>query len=220
MPDNAPMAEPAGPVLALIPVNRLDRAKGRLAGELTPAQREALARATLATVLAAVRDAGAQACVLTADSAAAALAAAAGARVIAEDPPLSGLNAQLERAIAMLEAPAGGVLVLHADLPLATGADIAALVAAAAPAPSVTIVASGDGGTNAMLLRPPGRFALGYGPGSCERHVAAASEAGVAPRLVDLPALALDLDTPADVAAFLAHPGGPGTPAWQVLRPA
>ncbi len=41
-----------------------------------------------------------------------------------------------------------------------------------------------------------------FGEGSCARHVAAAREAGVPYAVEELPSLALDLDTPADVVAL------------------
>lgn len=201
----------------LVPVNRLDRAKARLAASLAPAERTALAVATLRTVLAACRDAALPTVVLTADPAVAPIAAEWGATVRDEVPGSAGLNAQVEAALAGIEAPPGGVLVLHADLPLATGGALRELVAAALREPSVTMVRSADGGTNAMLLRPPGRFALAYGAGSFARHRAAAEAAGVAIAVVDDDRLALDLDTPGDIAMFLAHEGARGTPAAETI---
>lgn len=204
-----------GAFRVLIPVNRLDRAKGRLADLLTPAQRAELALATLGTVLDAVAEAGGEAFVLTSDSRAMA-AAEARATVLEEREGRDGLNAQLEAAVAAL----GGeeLLILHADLPLASGEALRALMAGAPAAPSVTLVESGDGGTNAMLLRPPGRFALCYGRGSAAAHRAAAGEAGMTVVTPGAALLALDLDTPADIEDLLARPGGPECAAGQLLR--
>ncbi|HNO66359.1 MAG TPA: hypothetical protein PKK39_08415, partial [Tepidiformaceae bacterium] len=85
-------------VPVLIPVNRLDRAKGRLAALLSAEERTTLARITLETVLHA---AGPASIVLTADPRVRE-AAAGKARVIAEAPGASGLNELLEAAIATL----------------------------------------------------------------------------------------------------------------------
>lgn len=205
-----------GPV-ALIPVNRLDRAKGRLSTLLSAEERTALARATSSTVIAAARRAGLWVAVLTSDPE---IAALTGVTVIDEDPSLDGLNAQLESAIRRIEAPASGLLILHADLPLATPGAILGFISQAPPAPSVTFVRSRDGGTNAMLLRPPGRFPLAYGTTSAEQHVDAARAAGMTVRLVDVPALALDLDTPEDLDALMALPGGATTPAGRIVAAA
>ncbi|MCC7363253.1 MAG: 2-phospho-L-lactate guanylyltransferase [Dehalococcoidia bacterium] len=207
------MSEP----LVLIPVNRLERAKGRLAGVIDARRRRELALATLRTVLAAAADAGYPATVLTADPHVVLEAEEAEAGALPEVAGATGLNGQLEAAIARLDIPPGGLLILHADLPLATGDALQELVAAAPAAPSVTLVRSSDGGTNAMLLRPPGRFALAYGPGSFEHHLAAARAAGLATARATIPALQLDLDTAEDLAAFRAHPAAPGTPAWIAL---
>jgi len=202
------------PPTVLIPVNHLDRAKGRLAALLEPAERAELVRRSLGAVLAAVEEAGMEAVVLTSDEAVRAILPA-DVRVLSEDPHLQGLSAQIERAAEEL----GGdeLLILHADLPLVTAEALRDLVAQAPPAPSATLVRPGDGGTNAMLLRPPGRFPLAYGRGSGDLHEAAARAAGMAVRRADVPALALDLDTPADVRALLSTAEGRATEAGRYL---
>ena len=81
----------------LIPVNRLDRAKGRLAALLEPEERAELVRRSLATVLEAVVEAGMEAVVLTADEGVRA-GLPEGVRSLAEEPELRGLSAQLESA--------------------------------------------------------------------------------------------------------------------------
>lgn len=204
-------------LVTLIPANRLDRAKGRLA-EVIPAKvREALALATLATVVEAAA-AVSRVVVLTADPRVAA-AVDSQAEVMAEVPGVEGLNAQLEAAVRAL-LPLDELLILHGDLPLASADGLRALLAAAPHPPSATMVESGDGGTNALLLRPPGGFALAYGKSSYARHAAAAEAAGYAVGRHGSDALALDLDTPADLRRFLALPGSAATAAGQVLRAA
>ncbi len=198
----------------LIPVNRLDRAKGRLAALLEPEERAELVRRSLAAVLAAVEGAGMKAVVLTSDETVAAQMPA-GVRALGEDPDLRGLSAQVERASRLLAAEE--LLILHADLPLVTAEALRELVTQAPPAPSATLVRPGDGGTNAMLLRPPGRFALAYGRGSGDLHEAAAREAGLAVRRADVPTLALDLDTPSDVRELLSTAEGRATAAGRYL---
>jgi 2-phospho-L-lactate guanylyltransferase len=199
-----------GPV-TVIPVNRLDRAKGRLADLLSVEERASLQLHTLKTVVAAVRGAGLEPRVLTADETIA--RELPGVEVVPEQAALSGLNAQLETAIRGLQE----VLILHADLPLASGAEVRSLVESAPHGLSVTMVRSPDGGTNAMLLRPPGRFALAYGPDSHAKHSSAAEAAGMSVTTVDSPALSLDLDTRADVAALLASEPGRLSPAGRYL---
>jgi 2-phospho-L-lactate guanylyltransferase len=87
--------------------------------------------------------------------------------------------------------------------------DFETLLEAAGAAPRAVIVAaSHDGeGTNALLLRPPEVIRPGFGPPSLQRHVRAGLSAG-ARTLVRLELrLALDVDTPADLAVLqAAHP--------------
>ena len=96
--------------------------------------------------------------------------------------------------------------MLTADLPLARPEDVAAIMAAAPPAPSAVLVPSHDGtGTNAMLLRPPRAIAPRLGPGSLARHLALAARRGVAVQRLERPRLALDIDTPRDLAALIGR---------------
>lgn len=191
--------------MVLIPVNRLDRAKGRLAALLEPAERAELVRKLLETVLAAVEGAGMQAVVLTSDADVFAMVPNT-VKVLTEDPDRHSLNGQLEYASEAL--PVEELLILHADLPLATAEALHNLIAQAPPAPSATLVLPQDGGTNAMLLRPPGRFSLAFGKGSGALHKSAARKAGLEVRQAKVQALALDLDTPTDVRELLSDPKG------------
>ena len=71
------------------------------------------------------------------------------------------------------------------------------------PEPYVGIVPDRHGtGTNALLLSPPGAIVPSFGEGSCERHVAAARDAGIPFEVEEVASLGLDLDTPADVIAL------------------
>lgn len=193
-------------VPVLIPVNRLERAKGRLASLLSAEERVTLALITLETVLHA---AGPSSIVLTADRRVAE-AATGKARILDEAPDLEGLNAQLEAAVATLIADGTAeesLLILHADLPLATNEAIENVVAMARPN-SITVVESRDGGTNAMLIEPPGRFPLAYGPASFALHTAAARQAGMRVAVNPNRELRLDLDTPDDIVELLRPPRG------------
>lgn len=205
----------------LIPVSHLDRAKTRLAALLEPNERAELAFATLSTVWQAALKATAGVGILTSDQRIATLLGPQ-AVILPESPSEQTLSGQLSAAIYQLSAEGvlredAAVLILHADLPLATPAAADALVRASPAAPSVTIVRSGDGGTNAMLMAPPMRFALAYGPNSAALHEAAARAAGMLVTWHDSPELALDLDTPADIEMLLRHPGGPATLAGKAL---
>jgi 2-phospho-L-lactate/phosphoenolpyruvate guanylyltransferase len=57
-------------------------------------------------------------------------------------------------------------------------------------------------GTNALVLDPPDAIVPGFGPGSCERHVERAHEAGVHVLVRHTPSLSLDVDTGDDLEAL------------------
>jgi 2-phospho-L-lactate guanylyltransferase len=100
-----------------------------------------------------------------------------------------GQGAAVVAALAGVDGPA---LVVNADLPCATPADLRALLDAT-PAGGVAIVPAADGTTNALSLAAPALFEPLYGPGSAARFVAAGAVA------VDLPNLAADVDVAADL---------------------
>jgi 2-phospho-L-lactate/phosphoenolpyruvate guanylyltransferase len=206
------------PPVILIPVNRLDRAKGRLAAVLTQLQREELAIATLTTAWRAAIVASEKVVVLTADPRVAVILGP-NAVVLGESPAAHGLNAQLSYGTEDLlrTSPGRSLLILHADLPLATAAAIRDLIAAAPPAPSVTVVRSADGGTNAMLQTNPGQIPLAYGPQSAAKHEAHARVAGFAFTTHHSAELELDLDNPADLTTLLATTVGRYTLAGKAL---
>lgn len=198
----------------VIPVNRLDRAKGRLSELLDPAEREQLALTTLETVLRAVNEAGFEPVLLSADDHLADRLQGK-ATVVPESSAASGLTGQLETLLARFRGE--DALILHADLPLVTARALRSLAGSAPPSPSCTLVRSLDGGTNAMLLSPAGGYALAYGPGSFEKHRVAARAAGFAVHEFLDETLSLDLDTPADLRRLLATSAGRATAAGRLL---
>lgn len=198
----------------LVPVNLLERAKGRLSTLLTPAQRRYLATITLRTVVEAANSAAAKVTILTADPAIATLRLEA--EIADESPDVQGLNAQITHWVAK-NAGLPELLILHADLPLATAEAIQALCRVVLPSPYVVGVKSPDGGTNAMLLRPPAGLALAYGPGSFGLHRHAAASARYAFCEHVSPSLRLDLDTPGDVDALLSTSAGRASAAGRYL---
>lgn len=189
---------PPEPVCAIVPVRGLATGKQRLAGILSAAERRALCSAMLADVLDSLAAVD-RVVVVTSDTAAASLARAHGADVVADRP--EGLNASLESARARVRrGGASRLLVMPADLPGIAAADIERHILAA---PEALVVArSGDGGTNILCCAADGALPFAYGGGSARRHVQQARQAGLSVRLVDLPAFALDIDHPCDLALF------------------
>ena len=194
---------------AVVPVKLFAQTKRRLMPLLARHERGALARAMLADVLSALGRTHLLAgiLVITGDADAAATARAAGASVLADDKN-AGTTAAVTLAAAHLAgAGCDGMLVIPADVPLITPADIETIVAAHCVAPSVTLVpASIDGGTNALACSPPHAVEVCFGDDSCRRHREAARSRGIEPQIVQLEHLGNDIDRPADLATFLLRP--------------
>jgi 2-phospho-L-lactate guanylyltransferase len=191
--------------LAILPVKRFELAKTRLGDAVTNAERGRLAQAMVADVLEALTAAPGLGgvVVVTNEAAVAALAREVGALVLA-DPHESGQSAATLVGIAhALDGGFTRALLVPGDCPTLDGATLVALLEPPAAPPSVTIVADRHGlGTNALLLSPPDVIAPGFGNGSFERHRLRAEAAGAAWHVAALPGLALDIDTPADLAAL------------------
>ena len=193
-------------IWAVVPVKELGFAKQRLAELVPPRHREALALAMLEDVLAAVAEAPGLAgiAVVTADAAAQCLARRYGARSI-EDGARDGHSGAVAAAARLLAAEeAAGMLALPGDIPLATPAEIGALLAAHLPAPAFTIAPSHDElGSNAVLCSPPDAVPLRFGEDSFFPHLRAAEHRGIRPTVLHLPGIALDIDNPADLRRFM-----------------
>jgi 2-phospho-L-lactate guanylyltransferase len=111
-----------------------------------------------------------------------------------------GLNAALSQAHTSLQQL--GVrewLVLPADLPGVAAADIDAMVAAGRGGGCALAGDAAGRGTNALYLRLQPGFHYCFGDDSLRAHRQAAARLGLEARLLQLPGLALDVDTPADL---------------------
>ena len=196
-------------VRAVVPVKDLDVAKQRLAGVLDRPARAALFRAMLEDVLEALTGVASLAGILlvTRDPEAVALAGRHGAECLIE-PENRGHTAAVELAARTLAGRgADALLQVPGDVPRVTAAEIEAVIAAHAPAPAVTIAPSRDHlGSNAVLCSPPDVFPFRFGEDSFHPHLAAARAIGIEPAVVERPGIGLDVDTPDDLAAFLASP--------------
>ena len=198
---------------AVLPVKDFRQAKQRLAGFLSTVERRLLAEAMAEDVLETLSQVSelSEIIVVTRDERAFELAARHGARVLAE-PSNDGQSAAVERAAAALgRAGVESLLQVPGDVPGASADEIAAVLAAhgraSDGAPAVTLVPSYDRrGTNCVLCSPPDALPFAFGHDSFEPHCEAARAQGIAPRIIALPGLGLDIDTPDDLRAFMARP--------------
>ena len=196
-------------VWAVIPVKDTRHAKQRLAAVLNQEARTRLAQAMLEDVLSAVVAASSLAglIVVTADPTATAMARRYGATVLSQGGEQGQTQAMRYAVDALVAQGSQAILTLPIDIPLVTPQEIDAVVAAAQRDPEFVIVPAHDRqGSNAILCAPPGHVPLSFGNHSFAPHLAAARERGIAPRVVELPGIGLDIDNPADLAAFLAIP--------------
>ena len=180
---------------AVVPLKSMELAKGRLSGVLDPARRGALARQMADHVLQTLRETG-----------------ISPVRLANGD---HDLNADVAEAARLAEREgATDLLLVMADLPYLAAADIAALIEAGRQCP-VVIGEAKDGGTNALLLRPPTRlkFSFSREHRSAQTHAEQARAAGIEPVILRRPGLAQDIDTPADLANLASD-----HPAYRVFR--
>lgn len=195
----------AGEIWAVVPVKDTATAKQRLAPALPPHLRQELALAMLEDVLAAVAEAPGIAArlLVTIDPGAMRLAARYGLQCISDGAEGGHTGAVTAAARRLAATGVGAMLTLPGDIPLVTAAEIGRLIAAHRPAPAFTIAPSHDEkGSNAILLSPPDAVPLRFGDDSFFPHLAAAEARGVAPTIVRLPGIALDIDNPADLLHF------------------
>ena len=180
----------------LIAVKERARGKTRLAQALSSTGRIELVRSMLAAVLAAAASAQTvqQVIVISPER----------DEVPSEIPVLAdtgeSLNGALTQALAMLrEFGCREVVVLPADLPKISGAEIDALVRAGRAGGFAIAPDTAGVGTNALCLVSPAPFHFQFGPDSQRLHLQEAQRRGLTPQVVRLPGLAFDVDSPGDL---------------------
>ncbi|MBV8430087.1 MAG: 2-phospho-L-lactate guanylyltransferase [Solirubrobacterales bacterium] len=189
--------------LAILPVKSFSQAKQRLSPGLEPPLRQQLAEVMLYDVLAALAASAIDGViVVTAGEAAGEIGRRQGAQVIADAE--RGHNAAAELGVReALRQGADRALLVPGDCPALDPAEVDQLLDRPAGERSLIIVPDRHGtGTNALLIRPPDALAPSFGPGSCARHARLAREAGIAFDVAPVLSLALDIDTPDDLAAL------------------
>ena len=194
---------------AVLPFKDLAAAKERLAAVLDLEERRHLFRAMAEDVLAVLVGVGVLdgVMVVSRDPAAAALARRYGARLLGEAAN-RGHSAAVAAAAAVLAGEgADGMIQVPGDVPLVSEAEIRQVLDAHGPAPAMTIVPARDRrGSNCVVCSPPEAVPLRFGDDSFFPHLAAARARGLEPKVVVLPGLGLDIDTPDDLAQLVHRP--------------
>lgn len=192
-------------VFTAVPVKDLVNAKQRLIPALEPAERHDLAAAMLEDVLDALDAAGGLAVhIVTRDPEVLALAQRRGVACLTESA-----NRGHTEAVAFAQADAArrgaqAFLTIPGDVPCTTAEEVRALLATGGP--GATFVPSRSGfGTNAVLLSPVDVMPLKFGEPSFTNHLDAARARGLAPRVLALAGIGLDVDAPEDLRLLLSH---------------
>jgi 2-phospho-L-lactate/phosphoenolpyruvate guanylyltransferase len=157
-------------------------------------QRRTVAESLATRVVNAARAAGLLTLVVTADPEVGRWADATGVEVVSD--PDEGLDAASRAGAHWAERHHVRWLVLHADLPLISPADVSVLATVVLNGRD-PIAPSSDGGTSALSSRKPILFR--YGPGSFHRHLAQLAD----PVVIARRGLLHDLDTPDDLTSAI-----------------
>ncbi len=200
----------------VVPIKSFGAAKHRLDGVLEHAERVRLARAMAEDVLETVAGTPGYGHVAVSDD----LEALALARRYGLEPVMDRLVAGQSAAVrqgfdAAWASGFSAVATIPGDVPGVTVDDLQTLCTYR-PEVEVVLAPDRDGvGTNGLRLVLPHAIALRFGEDSLRLHQAEAARAGRSVAVISLPSLAVDLDRPVDVAAFLRL--RPATRALQVL---
>ena len=141
------------------------------------------------------------------------LTAGSGAQLLSEPAGIDYRQALGDVAAGLAAQGVRNLLVLPADLPTLSAADVTQLIESHTGGISLCPAAR-DGGTNALLLSPPTAIPFLYGPDSAKRHLQAARTMGMAARHTELAGFARDIDTPDDVHWLLEQRIACATLAW------
>jgi 2-phospho-L-lactate guanylyltransferase len=187
---------------AVVALKSPEHAKTRLSAVLDSAQRRhVLFELASRTIRALQAVHGIEAVAVVTPSAEVAQFARALGTVVIREAVESGTAAAFAAAVQELRPlRLQRLLMIAGDLPQVSPQALEAVIAAGGCAPDAVLVPDRHrAGTNALLCAPPQLLAPCFGADSLRRHFAAAAAAGIDARLVEIDALALDLDCAADL---------------------
>ena len=189
---------------AIVPVNVLRVSKTRLAKNLNASGRSGLSAAMLVDVLQTLRKVRQirRIVVVSADYEVRRIARVMRVYFLYEGKR-RGLNKAVRLAIRDAKRRKfSTALVLPSDIPLITPREINRLLRLSEGFAVAITPSKDEGGTNALLLRPPEAISPAFGKNSFQRHLSIAHRKGFPARVVKLRGIASDVDEPADVASL------------------
>jgi 2-phospho-L-lactate guanylyltransferase len=180
-------------IQAIIPFKPVNP-KTRLSCVMQQEERETFARAMLGDVIRAVSGAGCRPLLLCTHP-----YACAGAETVVKE---MGLNEAINECLSTLRSP---VLIIMADLPLATAEAVQRLIGTTA---DIAIMPGRGGGTNAIFVKDPQKFHVDFYGASFLDHMAIAREAGMQIEVFDSFRLHTDIDEKEDLVEIILHGTG------------
>ena len=194
----------------ILPIKRFAHAKTRVVETIGPPGRAAILRAMLADVLVALDRASEveRVILVTGEGRAEKIAMERAKR---SQTPLEVLQEPADHGhseaatLGIVRAKSLGATctaLLPGDCPLLEPTELDSVLSSFAEG-TVGVASDHHGtGTNGLFLSPADAIGPAFGPGSCERHLYRAQRAGYEAKLLDIPSLALDLDTPDDLGSL------------------
>ena len=194
----------------ILPVKRFAHAKTRVVEAVGPPGRAALLRAMLDDVLVALdRSREVERVILvTGEGRAEKIAMERAKRSttpieVLQEPTDHGHSEAATLGIVRAKAlGATCTALLPGDCPLLDPSELDAVLAGFAEGMVGVAADRHQTGTNGLFLSPADAIGPAFGPDSRDRHLDRAGRAGYRAELVDMPSLALDLDTPDDLDAL------------------
>ncbi|MGH7861388.1 MAG: 2-phospho-L-lactate guanylyltransferase [Candidatus Dormibacteraceae bacterium] len=199
---------PRPEIWAVVLIKDFESAKQRLSSALSPLERRQLAVENARRALLAAAAGADHALAVCGSPEAAELSRSLGMDTLLEEHP-DGQNGAAERGLShCLDQGADAVMVISSDLPLIDAAAVSEFLAEFEPAAAPLVLvapALGRGGTNAILLAPPGCVGMHFGEDSLSKFEADARSRGVSFRRLPSERLELDLDEPSDLETLAAR---------------
>lgn len=191
----------------VVPVKRFAKAKSRLAGILSSAERESLAQVMLNDVLRAITLSNGVdgVLVVSSESRARYSVERVGGLFLTESG--SGVSIAVAQAGTWLKKHGQfSFMMMPSDIPTVTSEDISALIESHRGERSVTISPDRNlNGTNCLIVSPPDVLSFCFGKESFQKHLNASLMVGVKPKIVKKEGLSLDIDQPLDLYRFLTY---------------
>lgn len=186
------------PFWIVIPSRAPERGKTRLSPILAPVERRAFSRECLRHVIKVARGIAGPRHTIVVSRSGESLGLARRLGVQARKELRRGLNTAVRQAVDLAKRNgAMGVLVLPADLPLLAARDVACVIGPVARRRGIALAPDhARTGTNALALRPPGRFRFQFGPASFDKHRSQARRLRVRIHVIERIGLASDVDMP------------------------